>query len=245
MKVALLAASHESDNAALSTDIKNFDDARAVDDSASGRALADIANRFAVANADKIASAEAGGIAAKRIHAAVKDSVRACLRREDWPEDAECYLERAAKPLVDHPPMKDAVGGRRVLDADAFEKQLADLLDGASNDLVHIATSARLGMPHFDKAYLDHVIATFYDENDVRNDKTEADLRPAIDVRLEAARARAHFPATGDKEIFASRLREAVEACGNDTDLLYTVIRFMDRILVNDGGQIRSRAAVL
>ena len=245
VKVALLAASHESDNAALSTDIKNFDDARAVDDSASGRSLAEIANRFATANADKIASTEAGGIAAKRIHAAVKDSIRSCLRREDWPEDAERYLERAAKPLVDHPPMKDAGGGRRILDADAFEKQLADILDGASNDLVHVATSARLGMPHFDKAYLDHVFATFYDENGVRNGKTEADLRPAIDVRLEAARARAHFPATGDKEIFASRMREAVEACGNDTDLLYTVIRFMDRILVNDGGQIRSRAAVL
>ena len=245
VKVALLAASHESDNAALSTDIKNFDDARAVDDSASGRSLAEIANRFATANADKIASTEAGGIAAKRIHAAVKDSIRSCLRREDWPEDAERYLERAAKPLVDHPPMKDAGGGRRVLDADAFEKQLADILDGASNDLVHVATSARLGMPHFDKAYLDHVFATFYDENGVRNGKTEADLRPAFDVRLEAARARAHFPATGDKEIFASRIREAVEACGNDTDLLDTVIRCMDRILVNDGGQIRSRAAVL
>ena len=245
VKVALLAASHESDNATLSADIKSFDDERAIDDSASGRSLADIANRFAVANADKIASAEAKAIAAKRIHAAVKDSIRSCLRREDWPEDAERYLERAAKPLVDHPPMKDAGGGRRVLDADAFEKQLADILDGASNDLVHVATSARLGMPHFDKAYLDHVFATFYDENGVRNGKTEADLRPAIDVRLEAARARAHFPATGDKEIFASRMREAVEACGNDTDLLYTVIRFMDRILVNDGGQIRSRAAVL
>ena len=96
VKVALLAASHESDNAALSTDIKNFDDARAVDDSASGRSLAEIANRFATANADKIASTEAGGIAAKRIHAAVKDSIRSCLRREDWPEDAERYLERAA-----------------------------------------------------------------------------------------------------------------------------------------------------
>ena len=245
VKVALLAASHESDNAALSADIQNYNDERYVDVSASGGALADIANRFAVANADKIASAEAGGIAAKRIHAAVKDSIRSCLRREDWPEDAERYLERAAKPLVDHPPMKDAGGGRRVLDADAFEKQLADIFDGASNDLVHVATSARLGMPHFDKAYLDHVFATFYDENGVRNDKTEADLRPAIDVRLEAARARAHFPVTGDKEIFGARMREAVEACGNDTDLLYTVIRFMDRILVNDGGQIRSRAAVL
>ncbi len=246
VKVALLAASHESDNAALAADIKSYDDDRHIDDSASGRALADIANRFATVNADKIASTEAGGIAAKRIHAAVKDSIRSCLRREDWPEDAERYLERAAKPLVDHPPMKDAGGGRRVLDADAFEKQLADILDGASNDLVHVATSARLGMPHFDKAYLDHVFATFYDENGVRNGKTEADLRPAIDVRLEAARARAgRCPVTGDKEIFGARMREAVEACGNDTDLLYTVIRFMDRILVNDGGQIRSRAAVL
>ena len=67
VKVALLAASHESDNAALAADIKSYDDDRYIDDSASGRALADIANRFAVANADKIASTEAGGIAAKRI----------------------------------------------------------------------------------------------------------------------------------------------------------------------------------
>lgn len=123
---------------------------------------ADIANRFAVANADKIASTEAGGIAAKRIHAAVKDSIRSCLHREDWPEDAERYLERVAKPLVDHPPMKDAGGRHRVLDADAFEKPLADILDGASNVLVHVATSARIGMPHYDKVHLDHVFATFY-----------------------------------------------------------------------------------
>ena len=58
--------------------------------------------------------------------------------------------------------MKDAGGRHRVLDADAFEKPLADILDGASNVLVHVATSARIGMPHYDKVHLDHVFATFY-----------------------------------------------------------------------------------
>ena len=245
VKVSLLTASGETDNAALSTDIENYEDNHNWSFAASGRSLAEIANRFAAANADRIASASAREISEERIKTLVKETVRPCLLREDWPEDAVRYLDRAVQPLIDHPPMKAAAGGRRVLDETAFDNQLKDLLDNASTDLIHIAKDARLGMPRFDEAYLDHVFATFYDENGARNDKTEADLRPAFDVRLEAARARAHFPATGDKEIFASRMREAVEACGNDTDLLYTVIRFMDRILVNDGGQIRSRAAVL
>lgn len=97
---------------------------------------ADIANRFAVANADKIASTEAGGIAAKRIHAAVKDSIRSCLHREVSRGLARrCRtLPRARREAARRPsPMKDAGGRHRVLDADAFEKPLADILDGASN----------------------------------------------------------------------------------------------------------------
>ncbi len=241
VKVSLLTASGETDNAALSTDIENYEDNHNWSFAASGRSLAEIANRFAAANADRIASAIAGEIADKRIHADIKDSIRACLRREEWPVDVERYLERAAKPLVAHPPMKVLEGGRRVLDADAFEKQLKDILDGASNDLVHIANSERLGMPRFDKAYLDHVFATFYDENGARNDKTEADLRPALDVRLETAREEAGDRPNGiDEAAYRTLARTAIEACGKDVDALNRVLIGTRRILVTDGGQTRS-----
>ena len=245
VKVALLKASGESDNAALSAAIEEYEENHNWLFSASGGSLAGIASRFAVANADKIASASAGEIAGKAITALVKDTVRPCLRREDWPADAVRYLERAAKPLVEHPPTKDAGGGRRVLDEAAFEAQLKALLDDASTDLVHVASSERLGMPRFDKVYLDHVFATFYDENGVRNDKTEADLRPALDVRLEKGRAEAgDRPSNIDERHYSALVHVAIEACGKDVDVLDRVFRSMRRILVNDGGQARSPVAV-
>ena len=92
VKVALLEASGESDNASLSADISNYEDNHNWSLSASGGSLAEIANRFATTNADKIASASAKAIAGKSITALVKNSVRACLRREDWPADAVRYL---------------------------------------------------------------------------------------------------------------------------------------------------------
>ena len=245
VKVALLEASGESDNAALAADIQNYNDERYVDVSASGGTLAEIANRFATTNADKIASASAKAIAEKSITALVKNSVRACLRREDWPADAVRYLERAAKPLVDHPPMRDAGGGRRVLDEAAFGTQLKALLADASNDLVHVATSARLGMPCFDKIYLDHVFATFYDENGVRNERTEADLRPAVDVRLEKWREEAgERPNTSDERQYSALVHVALMACGKDADALDRVFKYLRRILIGDGGQARSPVAV-
>ena len=241
VKVSLLAASGETDNAALSSDIENYKGGHNSSYSDSGSSLKAIAERFSAVNADKIASATAGEIADKRIHADIKDSIRACLRREEWPVDVERYLERAAKPLVAHPPMKVLEGGRRVLDADAFEKQLKDILDGASNDLVHIANSERLGMPRFDKAYLDHVFATFYDENGARNDKTAADLRPPLDVRLEIAREEAGDRPNGiDEAAYLALARTAIEACGKDVDALNRVLIGTRRILVTDGGEARS-----
>ncbi len=245
VKVALLAASGETDNAKLSAEIKKYDDDHNWHCSLSGRSLSAIANRFAVANADKIASTSAREISEKQITALVKDTVRPCLRREDWPDDAVAYLERAAKPLVDHPPMKDADGGRRVLDEEAFNKQLKDLLDAASTDLVHIATDARLGMPRFDKAYLDHVFSTLYDENGVRNEKTTADLRPASDIRFEVGRkAAGNCPPQFEEASYSALVRTAIDACGKDTDVLYRVLSIMRRILVNDGGQVRTPEAV-
>ena len=240
VKIALLEASKETDNAALSADIEKYEDDHNWSFSASGRSLAEIAKRFSAANAGKIASASAGEIAEKRIHAAIKDSIRPCLRREDWPADAERYLQRAAKPLVDHPPVKNTADGRSVLDEAAFEKQLRDLLDGASNDLVHIANSERLGMPRFDDAYLDHVFATFYDENGVRNGKTADDLKSAFDVRLERAREEAPLPVDADEASFDALRRTAIEACGKDVDALNRVLQGTRRILVTDGGQVRS-----
>ena len=241
VKVSLLTASGETDNAALSTDIENYEDNHNWSFAASGRSLAEIANRFAAANADRIASASAREISEERIKTLVKETVRPCLLREDWPEDAVRYLDRAVQPLIDHPPMKAAAGGRRVLDETAFDNQLKDLLDNASTDLIHIAKDARLGMPRFDEAYLDHVFATFYDENGARNDKTEADLRPALDVRLETAREEAGDRPNGiDEAAYRTLARTAIEACGKDVDALNRVLKYTRRILVTDGGQTRS-----
>ena len=65
VKIALLKEVGESDNAKLTADIKSYDDNRYIDLSASGRSLAEIANRFAAANAEKLASKAAKAICAK------------------------------------------------------------------------------------------------------------------------------------------------------------------------------------
>ena len=109
VKIALLKEVGESDNAKLTADIKSYDDNRYIDLSASGRSLAEIANRFAAANAEKLASKAAKAICAKYIQSLLKDSVMPSLppsQRGSRP-DFIAYLERAAKPIVDHPPMKE------------------------------------------------------------------------------------------------------------------------------------------
>ena len=191
VKIALLKEVGESDNAKLTADIKSYDDDRYIDLSASGRSLAEIANRFAAANAEKLASKAAKAICAKYIQSLLKDSVMPSLppSQQGSRPDFIAYLERAAKPIVDHPPMKELADGRQVLDEDALAARLGDALyRDASTDLVHIAKSERLGCPRFDKKYLDHVFKTLYDGNGVRNDKTIDDLQPALDFRLERAR---------------------------------------------------------
>ncbi len=114
VKLSLLEASGESDNAALSADIQTYDDDRYIDESASGRSLAEIANRFAAANAKKIASKAAGEVCAKHIQALLKDSVMPSLppSQKGLRPDFIAFLERAAKPVVDNPPLKELANGR-------------------------------------------------------------------------------------------------------------------------------------
>ena len=249
VKVALLEASGESDNAKLTTDIEKYDEDRYIDVSASGRSLAEIANRFAAANAEKIASKAAKAVCAKYIQSLLKDSVMPSLppsQRGSRP-DFIAYLERAAKPIVDHPPMKELADGRQVLDEDALVARLGDVLyRDASTDLVHIAKSERLGCPRFDKKYLDHVFKTFYDGNGVRNDKTIDDLQPALDFRLERARHVGPNEKTQPEvhREYMDIVKSLLEKYADDPDVLTYFLDHVHLYVFRSNGKMRSKEEV-
>ena len=249
VRLSLLEASGESDNAALSTDIETYDDDRYIDESASGRSLAEIANRFAVANAGKIASKAAKEVCAKHIQALLRDSVMPSLppSLKGNRHDFIAYLERAAKPVVDNPPMKDLADGRKVLDEDALVKRLKQVLDlDASTELVHIAKSERLGHPRFDKDYLDHVFQTLYDANGIRNDKTIDDLRPALDVRLEKARHYGPNEKTQPEthRAYMDIVKPLLEKYADDPDVLTYFLGHIHIYLFKSNGEMRPKEEV-
>ena len=249
VKIALLKEVGESDNAKLTADIKSYDDNRYIDLSASGRSLAEIANRFAAANAEKLASKAAKAICAKYIQSLLRDSVMPSLppSQQGSRPDFIAYLERAAKPIVDHPPMKELADGRQVLDEDALAARLGDALyRDASTDLVHIAKSERLGCPRFDMKYLDHVFKTLYDGNGVRNDKTIDDLQPALDFRLERARHAGPNEKT-QPEVYREYMtivKPLLEKYADDPDVLTYFLDHVHLYVFRSNGKMRPKEEV-
>ena len=249
VKVALLRESGESDNAALTTDVDNYENNHKWRFSASGRSIAAIANRFAVASAEKIASTAAGKVCARHVEALMRETVLPCLppSQHGSRTDIVAYLERAAKPVVDHPPTKELPDGRRVLDEEALVARLREVLDrDASTDLVQIAKSERLGCPRFDKEYLDHVFKTFYDGNGVRNDKTPDDLRPAFDVRLDKACISAPDEKRRPEEHakFMDIVRSLLEKHADDPDALTYFLGNVHLYVFRNNGEMRAKDEV-
>ncbi|MBQ4198326.1 MAG: hypothetical protein II649_00445, partial [Kiritimatiellae bacterium] len=246
VKVALLKASGETDNAALSNDITRYDENHNWKFSLSGRSLAAIANRFVAANASKIASADAKAIADRKIDAVMKYTVSACLQTKKGRQDVVAFLKLVAKPLVDKPPMADAPDGRRVLDRAAFEKAIDELLEKASTDAVQISGSSRLGHPHLDKVYVEHVIATLYGEDGSRDEnRTIDDLRPAADVRFEKANANIKLGTREDmRPAVQERIRDLLAAAGENVSLVNVITRDPDRFLFSGSGKLRGTESV-
>ncbi len=237
VKVALLQASGETDNAELSADIAQYDEQHSWCFSLSGRSLSAIASRFSAANATKIAQTRAKAIAEAKINASMR-TIHECFRVEPGATrpDALAFLRRAVKPFVDAPPMKTLPDGGRVLDAAAFEKLVAEALAKAEDALVRIFTCPKLKCYAFDRAYTDHVFETLYGKNGLRNERPVEDLRPADEVRLEAAARKLGR----EGEEAQARLRDLLKACGNDPAAIDVATKNPARFLVGRKDKLRS-----
>lgn len=110
VKVALLQASGETDNTALSADIAHYDEQHSWCFSLSGRSLSAIASRFSAANATKIAQTRAKTIAEAKINASMR-TIHGCFRVEPGATrpDTLAFLRRAV------PAEHAARGGRRLV----------------------------------------------------------------------------------------------------------------------------------
>ena len=241
MKATLLESSDKIGDSTLDAGINILKDKRLRFFSVSGRAVAELAANFSAANEADIARVQAGQIARQPLTKAV-DEVRSLLLIDtDRPDDVMEVLKRAAKPLIDHPPMKEDGTGRRVLDVDKFKTELKKVLDDAEQAMVDVSKSSPSGRARFDASVRDAMFATLYGPDGKRNDKTVTDMPSIGEIRFQAAWAttKAFCPKQADVPKFEALVRTLIDACGEDPDLLDALVQQPRRFVVTGADKMR------
>lgn len=185
MKNSLLDAAGQAGNKELETSIGRIDRTSMIQ----GSVIKNIANRFSSANAKSIASTNATSIIAQVAKRAAAQANTIHINMGGDTAMAS-VIGHALKPLAADPddlPMTTNAAGEEVLDRAAFESQVRDAANDASKLLDEIARDERLGSPRIDKLYAKHIIATLYNADGTRNDKTVKDLKTPSQVRVDYA----------------------------------------------------------
>ena len=241
VKTALLEASGKISDTNLDTSIQNFNRTRSRFFSVSGHAITELAANFTVANAEDIARSQAGQIAKHPLNVALKD-VRSLLRLETGGlDDVMEVLKRAAKPLIDHPPMKTDAAGRQVLDEDAFKTELAKALDDAEQTIVDVSKAGPTGRARFDAAVRDEMFETLYGPDGKRNDKDVSAMGTIADIRFNKVMANVilmRLPGVSE-DVLAARVRTLIDECGEDPDMLDSIEFNARRFLVTGDSKLR------
>ncbi|MBO7092008.1 MAG: hypothetical protein J6W23_09480 [Victivallales bacterium] len=242
VKSALLEASDKITDTNLDTSIRNFNNSRSHFFSISGHAIAELAANFNAANQADIARIQAGQIAKRPLNMALKD-VRSLLRLETGScDDVREVLKRAAKPLIDHPPMKTDATGRQVIDEDAFKEQLDKVLADAVQTIFDVSKAGPTGRTRFDAAVRDAMFATLYGPDGKRNKKEVSAMKLFADSRFNKVMANAITirPQGVPEDVFAARVRTLVDECGEDPDMLDAVECNARRFLVTGDSKLRT-----
>ena len=189
VKASLLTAAGQTGNATLDTDIKTVDLTSMV----KGSVIKDIAGRFSTANSETILKYDAAKVA-KSVgnQVAAKLSIRMFgIGKTDV---VGSIVAHALKPMIDDParlPMKETrdAGGnvKTVLDRNLLEAQLTAAAADAEKLVKSIASDQRLGCPNIDQNYAKHIIATLFNPDGTRNDKTVGDLKTPGQVKVDIA----------------------------------------------------------
>ena len=242
VKNALLDASGKITDTTLDAGIKSLESRRSRFFSVSGRDIAQLAATFTAANEADIARVKAGQLARQPLFKSV-DNVRSCLRLESGNlDDIMAVLKKAAKPLIDDPPMKTDGGGRRIIDEEAFEKELAKVLEDAEEAIVDVSKAGPGGRARFDDVVRDAMFATLYGPDGKRNDKTVADMPSISELRFNKVMNNVitHKPTQVTNDEFAALVRTLINECGEDPDMLNAIEYEARRFLVTGDAKVRS-----
>lgn len=241
VKNALLESSDKISDANLSAGVQNLENTRSRFFAVSGRAIAQLAANFSAANEADIARTKAAQVAKDQLSAAVKD-VRSLLRLETGRlDDVMEVLKRAAKPLIDNPPMKTDAAGRRVLDADAFKAELAKVLDDAERMIVDVSKAGPNGRARFDAALRDAMFEKLEGTDEQGNKKDVSALGSIADIRFKKvlANCSSFRPSNVSQEVFDAHVRILIDACGEDPDMLDAIEDTARRFLVRGDDKMR------
>lgn len=242
VKAALLEEAGKFNDTALNAQINTFERTRSQRFSISGGSIARLAANFAAVNEHDIAVVSAKDPAENIIKQSV-DEVRGALNLGEGPlDDIAEVMKRAAKPILENPPMKETGDGRRELDKTALRKQLSEVLDEAETTLGDIAKLQPNGRVRFDKALRDEIFAKLYDGDGRRNNKSANTLGSIADIRYRAVIAEndKYRPGGVSKEEFDSRMKFLVNECGEDPEMLDAIEYSANRFLVKGDSSLRT-----
>jgi len=246
------AAGKTGDDAALDTDIKTVN----LKSMVKGSVIKDIASRFSAANANSIAKA-----AAKAVSADVAKTFVGKLHAEhpDMALDDGSVAKIFTHAFQIHEdsdlPMKENMDGERVLDRKIFETALLEIAYEVKHTIEDISGSKRLGQPSIDKHYAKHIVDTLYNKDGTRNERTLADIKTPMQVKVDVAfrlgqnlvdnRAQiVHGVLVGKGIDPQQKLAEILGFCNGDRELEDYVLEVAPSLCVNSNNNLRSNESI-
>jgi len=157
-------------------------------------------------------------------------------------DDIETVLKRAAKAVIDNPPMKTDAAGRCVLDEDAFKAELAKVLQDAERTMTEVSKSGPTGRARADAALRDAMFSKLYGPDGKRNEVDVSELGSVAEIRFAKVLAKtiALKPNMVSQEEFEARVRTLIDACGEDPDMLDAIEDTARRFLVTGDSKLRT-----
>ena len=190
-----------------------------------GSDITNIVGRFTVANNEKIVKASAEKCAADAAGIAATKTAYDMYNFGYGLGNTDAItsiVKHALKPIISGELPISEDNGRKVLDDIQLKSTLADAAEKIRAEILDIMKSGKLGAEKIDKLYAKHIIDTLYNADGTRNDKTIADLKTPLQVKLDAA-----FRA--EKGVLSKlteqgvnpeqRLSDILGCCGDDDEL--------------------------
>jgi len=239
VKTSLLEAAGQKQDATLNESLAGLN----TNKSLSGQALSQIARTFSAANADRIGKIQAEKAVRLPIFDAMRELTSAGEVDAAHAPFAEKILKHAVKDLIDHPPTHTD----GTLDLDRLNIEATRRLSAATHAISEIASNEALGRPQLNTYYAAHVIDTLFGPDGQRNDRPVTDLKPANALLEETVQAKGQFALSRNelpKEPVIALMRFAIAQCGDDPDVLETIVEAINQNVLRGDDTLRTEENV-